>query len=451
MKKFAGQYPLISLMLTPAFRLAALCALLASAPASIVYSQQDPLLDVNREIGEKTHNVFRLTFEERTRWEEKAGVNFGKSVDQQDMLSRIRIGAQFRPLDWLKISAMGQDSRIPFYGIPAPNSVRDSIDLQEGYVELFGDRKTGFGALFGREMLDYGESRLIGSPQWSNVSRTYDAGRVYYRTAKARLELLMVSPVKVLPDEFNKPELGERIWGTYDVFSSVWRKASIDVYALRHSQNKIGGWTGAGTLGTNTFGGRVYGPLPGKFAYSLEGIGQTGELGPRTQRAYAWFTGLSRKVSVASHPLNLSAEYKVASGTKAGESNSGTFDQLSPANHDKFGHEDLFGWRNLKTFKSLETFNVTKAFAVNVMYTNDWLFSAADSLYNSQGGSIALSKKGAAGTHVGQELDSFVTYKYGAHLFGAGFGHFFKGEFIDNATAHINPRYFYVFQQYSFK
>jgi hypothetical protein len=32
------------------------------------------------------------------------------------MLSRIRVGMRFQPVDWFKISAMGQDSRVPFYG-----------------------------------------------------------------------------------------------------------------------------------------------------------------------------------------------------------------------------------------------------------------------------------------------------------------------------------------------
>ncbi len=150
-------------------------------------------------------------------------------------------------------------------------------------------------------------------------------------------------------------------------------------------------------------------------------------------------------------PLSLSIEYKGASGTRLGAANSSTFDQLAAANHDKFGHEDLFGWRNLKTIKSLETLSITKTVAVNVMYTNEWLFSGSDALYNSQGTPIAVSKSGAAGTHIGQELDSFLTWTWGAHLWGAGFGHFFKSEFIDNTTPHINPRYFYVFQQYSFK
>jgi hypothetical protein len=346
---------------------------------------------------------------------------------------------------------MGQDARAPFYGAGAPNTVRDTMDLQEGYIELFAKRKTGFGAIVGREMLNYGDSRLIGSPQWSNVSRTFDTGRAYYRTEKMRLEALMVSPVKVLPDKFNVPDLGERIWGTYDTFSKVWRGASIDAYALRHSQNKIGGWTAAGTLGTDTFGGRLYGPLPAKFAYDVEGVGQTGRAGLLEQRAYAYFAGASRKTAVFEKPLSFSAEYKVASGTRPGEANSSTFDQLSPANHDKFGQEDLFGWRNLRTLKSLESLNVTKAFAVNVMYSDEWLDSRSDSLYNSSGSAIATSKKGNNGTAVGQELDGFVTYKHGAHLFGAGVGHFFKGQFVVETTRDINPRYFYVFQQYSFK
>jgi hypothetical protein len=261
----------------------------------------------------------------------------------------------------------------------------------------------------------------------------------------------MVSPVKILQTRFSAPDLGERIWGMYDTFASVWRGASFDAYALRHSQNKIGGWTGAGTLGTDTFGGRFYGPLPDKFAYSFEGVGQAGHAGLLDQRAYAGFAGVSHNTSLFGHPLDLSVEYKLASGTRHAATDSGTFDQLSPANHDKFGQEDLFGWRNLRTLKSLETLGITKAFALNGMYTDEWLDSAFDSLYNSAGSVIATSKTGSAGTRVGQELDGFVTYKHGAHLLGAGFGHFFKGEFIDETTKNINPRYLYVFQQYSFK
>ena len=369
-------------------------ALVGIATFSVAFAQEDPLQQANQALKQATGNRMFFTFEERTRWEQKFGVNFGKSVNQQDMLSRLRIGFGVSPVSWLTVYAMGQDARVPYYGLAAPNTMRDTMDLQEAYVKLFDQRETGFGAAFGRSMLDYGESRVIGTPQWSNVARTYDQSRLYYRAPKARLEILMVSPVKVLPDAYNTPDLGERIWGTYDTFTRLWHGASVDAYALRHSQNKIGGWTGAGTLGTDSFGGRLYGPLPYGLAYSFEGIGQTGHAGLLTQRAYAWFSGISQKAKPWNKSLASSAEYKVASGTKLGASNSASYDQIAPANHDKFGHLDLFGWRNLKTFKVLESFGVTKALALNAMYTDDYLFSAADSLYNSQGSSIAVSKKG---------------------------------------------------------
>ena len=136
---------------------------------SVAFAQSDPVQDFDKHLRETTNDQFGFTFEERTRWEEKDGVNFGKSVNQQDMLSRIRIGADYTPFSWLTISAMGQDARAPFYGVTPPNTIRDTMDLQEAYIELFRKSKTGFGAIVGRQMLSFGESRLVGSPQWSNV------------------------------------------------------------------------------------------------------------------------------------------------------------------------------------------------------------------------------------------------------------------------------------------
>jgi Alginate export len=428
------------------FRLTTTGALIISAAHA-----QDPLAEANVKLKENTHHILSFGFEERTRWEERYGVNFGKSRDQQDMLSRLRIGVDFQPLSWLKLSAIGQDARAPLFGSSAPNTLRDTLDLQEGYLELFGSRKTGFQANFGRQMLDYGEARVIGTPQWTNVAKTFDGGRVRYKTAHLQVEALLLSPVKVAPDKFNVPDFGDRIWGTYNVFSDLLHHMSIDLYALRHSQNAIGGWSGAGTLGTNSYGSRLYGPLLSGYRYSLEGIAQGGHIGLKPQRAYAWYTGMSKQTAIARHAFIVSAEYKVASGGNPKGINSGTYDQLSPANHDKFGHQDLFGWRNLKTFRSLETLRITKAFAWNVMYSDERLYNRYDSVYNSQGSSIARSPTGTAGTHVGQELDTFLTYTWANQMFGAGFGHFFAGDFIRNTTPAVNPRYFYVFQQYTLK
>ena len=153
------------------------------------------------------------------------------------MVSRLRFGVWIRPYRWFAFNIMGQDARVPFYGLPAPNTLRDTADLQEAYFEL-GDRDTGFGANLGRQMLDYGESRVLGTGQWSNVAKTYDSARFFYRTKKVRLEALLISPVRIRPNDFNNPEFGERIWGTYNTFSSIGHGVSLDFYALCHSQNR---------------------------------------------------------------------------------------------------------------------------------------------------------------------------------------------------------------------
>lgn len=426
------------------------CTLLIACSGVFALGQKDPVAKGAALLHDASHDKLSVHIEERTRWEEKYGVSFGKAVNQQDMLSRVRIGMTYQPNRWLTFSGMGQDARAPFYGMPAPSSMRDSMDLQEGWIGI-GAKSNPFSFSFGRRMINYGETRVIGVPQWSNTSRTYDYGRMEYAKKKMTLDALMVSPVIVLPDSFNKPELGNRYWGTYDIFPSVWRGLSIDTYALRHSENKVGGWTSTGTLGTNSYGARFYGPLPSHFGYSLEGIAQNGHSGLLNQRAFAWYSAATHDSRIASRPLHVLVEYKGASGSHYGENHSSTFDQLTPANHDKFGHMDLFGWRNLKTVKNLDTISLTKALDFNVMYTDENLFSASDGLYPSSGSKISISTKGTAGTRVGQELDSFATFKIGRHTILAGFGHFFKGQFVQETTPGINPRYFYIAQEYTIK
>jgi hypothetical protein len=382
----------------------------------------------------------KLTFEQRVRYESREGRNFA--------LARTRLGVSLRAAEWLRLSAMAQDSRAPWYGPGAPSTIRDPIDLQEGYVELFGERKSGFGMTAGRMMLNYGEARLIGSPQWSNLSRTWDHARLYYRLPKARLEALMVSPVKIRIGEFNRPVLGDRIWGTYNAFPNFYRKNLLEVYLLRHDLNQ----PGAVKLGVNTLGFRLAGPFAAGSSFSVEAALQTGKAGPAKHRAGAWFASLSRRWTVGKRTLDLSGEYKFASGTDdpRNPSRSGTFDQLYPANHDKFGHQDLFGWRNIHDARSLATWGLTRDLALNFMYNSFWLASARDSLYNGSGRSIAHSATGAAGRHVGQEADLFATFKHSHFQFGAGYSRFFKGGFINQTTPALRPTYLYVFHTVSF-
>jgi alginate export protein len=399
----------------------------------------------------------KLDFEQRGRYETRTGNSFGGDADVETGLFRTRIGLTYFPVKWLKFSGMVQDSRAPWYGPNAPSSVRDPADLHEGYFELFPSCKKGFGMTAGRKMLNYGEGRLIGTPQWGNLSRTYDQARLYWRFPQAQLEVLLVSQVMVRIGEFNYPVLGDRVWGTYNVFPNFYKKHLLEAYVLRHDRNRPGGFTGGSSkngtdkAGVNTFGLRLTGPLASDFKYSLELALQYGKVGPADLRSNAWFSGITRRWAISGRTVDVSGEYKYASGTKnpSDPDRSGTFDQLYAANHDKFGHQDLFGWRNLHNIRTLVVMGVTRNIAINVMYDNYWLASRKDGIYNSSGKLIARSITGIAGSHVGQEADVFGTYKYKHFTFGAGYGYFFPGEFIQKTTPGVGPTYLYVFHTFS--
>jgi hypothetical protein len=406
-------------------------------------------------VGSASGGRLKLNLEWRVRYESRTGNSFGAAPDIATGLMRTRVSLTWLPAPWLKFSGMMQDSRAPGYGPNAPNTVRDSADLHEAYVEAARDR--GPGLSIGRQMLNYGEGRLLGTPQWSNLSRTYDVARAWYRFPKARIEALLVSPVTVRTDGFNRPELGQRVWGTYDSFPDFVGKHLLEAYALRHDQNRPGGFAGGdrahGTdkLGVNTFGFRLAGPLAKAARYSVEAAAQNGKIGPATQRAMAWFASAARHWTPGGKPLDVSVEYKYASGTRdpADAGRSSTFDQMFPSNHDKFGHQDLFGWRNIHNLRSLANLGVSKNFALNFMYDDFRLASPRDALYNGSGKAIARSATGSAGRHVGQETDLFATYKWQSLTFGAGYGYLFAGDFLRRATEGIAPGYIYVFQTYT--
>lgn len=400
-------------------------------------------------VEKQTDGKVSISGEFRVRFEDREGVTFGKDVDRSTALLRSRFGMVYRPVSWLKIGGMVQDARAPLYGTNAPNSARNMVDLQEAYVEINSNAKRGFGFSGGRMMMNYGDGRLIGTPQWGNAGRTYDEGRAWWRAGKVQVEFLALSIVKVDLKGFDKPILGDRLWGTYNTLPEFIKGHKVEAYYLRRDQNRPGGYTGSGTIGVNTFGSRWAGPLAHGWKYVVEGAAQTGHTGLATQRSGAFVSTFSHKYG----KFDVLGEYKYASGSDnpQDKTRNNTFDQLYGANHDRFSHQDLFGWRNIHNVKAMATYAVNKKVTLNTMYGNFWLASAKDSLYNGSGKAIVASAAGTAGRHVGDDVDFFGTYKPVKGVqFGAGAGFFRKGEFIEKTTPGVSPLYFYVFQSYTF-
>ncbi|MCC6538143.1 MAG: alginate export family protein [Bryobacterales bacterium] len=426
--------------------------LLAPALVAVAADFADPGKELNDYLAAKTQKRLQLTFELRQRLEDRTGIAFGRDRDIMAEYVRFRLGAIVRPVSWVKAVALLQDTRTAGYGLPAPGNVRDPHDLQEAYVELMSASQQGVGLTVGRQMIGYGDTRLIGSPQWAYAARTWDTARLYYVTAKARWEFLHISPIQTRGDAFNRPVLGDRIWGMYNTFKDAGgRKGSVtDVYLLRHDQNRAGGFTGLGSLGVNVFGSRWLVPLSKNWRAVFEGVLQNGHVGSLDHRAAGAVALAGYKTQIFKRALDSANEYKYASGTDPNSGRSGTFDQLYPAAHDKLGHVDLIGWRNVHNLRSVNTLTIRKGWTAVLMYNATWLANPRDALYNLQSRVIVRSPNGGAGRWVGQEVDLFSNWQWQSFIIGGGVGRFIPGTFIKRTTPAPRSHLIYLTTSYTF-
>ena len=153
------------------------------------------------------------------------------------------------------------------------------------------------------------------------------------------------------------------------------------------------------------------GKLPRAFDYSGEVAVQTGSVGPDTVSAWAGHMLVGKSLGgVPLHP-RLFGEYNYASGDEnRTDGTRGTFDQLYPTAHDKYGLADQVGWRNIEHVRGGVEFKPTTKAQVTASYHTWWLASATDALYSAGGAVVARSVAGTAGRHVGQEIDAQLTY-----------------------------------------
>jgi len=110
----------------------------------------------------------RLRFEAReNNFDFNNGVD--DATDDEWLLQRFRIGVLVKPAPWLKVYAQGQDARE--FGSERPNipgvlaaEGDDQFDLRQAYFEAGDSTKFPLALKIGRQILSYGDERLIGSP-----------------------------------------------------------------------------------------------------------------------------------------------------------------------------------------------------------------------------------------------------------------------------------------------
>lgn len=383
-----------------------------------------------------------------------AGGGFRKDNDDAYYLNRLRINLKLQPTEWLKIYFQGQDARALWKNQkpPAP-PFHDLMDLRLGYLELGDTEKKAVGLRIGRQDLRFGEERLVGVSDWTNTARSFDGLRATIRHPGYRLDAFAVSVVNIREGKFDKSVAGNNLYGLYGGLENLIPKSTIEPYFFWRRAPKLPTETGTrGKLGFATIGYRWVGKLPGNFDYGTEMAKQAGSLGTDNVGAWAghWVVGYT----LAHAPLKprIFVEYNYASGDhNPKDSKRGTFDQLYPTAHDKYGLADQVGWRNIRDARSGVEFNPHPKWLTTVRYHSWWLADPHDGLYNSSGTLVVRVLNGSAGRHVGQELDLQALYSLTPQTkIAFGYAHIFPGTFLEKATPGQAYSFPYLMLSYAF-
>jgi hypothetical protein len=287
---------------------------------------------------------------------------------------------------------------------------------------------------------------------WLNAARTFDAAKVSIRGRTLQLEVFGASVVRVLDGAFDTSGNGNRFAGVYAVAPSLVTNGSVEPYVFwQRDQNLTTETATLGTLNVTTVGVRWIGRLPANIEYNTDTAVQTGSLATDDVRAWAGHYGL-RTPAAGKVAFRVSSEFNYASGDEnPADGVRGTFDQLYPTAHDKYGLADQVGWRNIRHVRAGIELSPVRALPVDVSYHSWWLSEEHDGLYSAGGALLARVATGAVSKHVGQEIDVQASRALTPQLqLAAGYAHIFPGAFLKQTTPGASYGHPYVMATYIF-
>ena len=428
----------------------------SSGQPSSQASKPDPsswLFPIDK-LNESLPSWLRFGGEYRDRLEGPIGISYNGTNDFY-LLDRFRLNVAIQPNDWLKFYGEVQDSRIFFnHHIANANPFEDSWTLWQSYVQVGSSSSGWVDALAGRQVLAFGDERVIGPSNWLNVGRTFDVARVDVHHPGYQVAIFASSVVPGSNTFLHRAIPGNNFYGIYGSFKNIIPRGTFEPYVLWRlapGNFALPETAGRGHLNEVTIGLHLKGTLPAEFDYDTEFDGQKGSLGASSIGAWAGYAGVGKMFPNVVAAPRVFIEGNYASGTKnpAGR-DWNTFDQLYPSGHDKYGFTDQVGRKNLVQFRVGVEETVTKKWKFKQAFEGFWLATSHDNFYASSG-AIAVSAHPGANRHIGNEIDLIGEYQMNKGLnFGFGYARLFAGAFLKTATQGHDYSYPFAYVEYNF-
>lgn len=408
------------------------------------------------------------------------------STDDDYVLNQTRLWADADVNEHLRVFIQIQDSRA--FGAegttvgyannstsPSDNGPENSmLDIHQGYFDLRKLFDLPLTVRVGRQEIVWGDHRVLGNFVWSNVGRTFDAGRFMWDTDTIHAEVIAA---KVDEDGFllNGQLSGkaggsggsdENMYAAQLAFKKLVPSALLELmYICKSDQddsylNSTLVATGnvahayGDPINIHDFGARIDGKVPNLDAidYTLESHAQVGNYGTQNQEAWAFAgkTGYTFK-NVAWTP-RLGFEYDYASGdSDPHDKTHETFDNLYPTNHMAgiYGFADLVSWQNMHDFRGNVKVSPTKKMTAQADYHYFLLAEEGDGWYLANASLASGTRPGGgydtSSDKLAQEVDLTVSYDlYKNVKLLAGYSYFAAGNWIENNIGGTDTNWGYL-------
>lgn len=418
----------------------------------------DVVTTLQKSDGESLRWQFKLSGDERLRYEYKQDFDFNKSKKDNggQFYHRLRLNALVSLADeYLKskidIFIEGLDAQTGGYHIKANAGQTDDFDLHQAFVKVYSLFGSDFDFKAGRQEINYGEGRLIGAPAWSNRMSHFDAGIFHYHHGGFFADTLFGQNVKYDDDKFNRSRNEEMLGGIYAGYQKDKAAPLLETYFLNLIDIK-----GANDIHRYTIGGRLKRSIAEGTVVDIEIPFQFGKTGTTTAgtkdiEAYALHADVSKSWGNVKWKPKLIFSYDEASGDKdPNDSVNNTFIPLYQSTHSPYGLMDLFRWENIRNPEVSLTFSPTEKFRFTPQLDFFWLQSKFDSWYNASGTATRTQTSGDRNYYVGSEASIRFNYDFTKNIkWESGYAHFFSGGYAKDTGADDDVDW--VYSQLSLK
>jgi hypothetical protein len=278
---------------------------------------------------------------------DRATGNTGEGFIEQRTRVNVRAGVN----DTTKVFIQLQDSRD--WGVETSTATSgddvQAVDLSQGYLELSDVLDQPLTIRLGRQALAYGNHRLVGSFEWSNNARRFDAIKFMYKQDAFDVDA-WVSKVS----ETNVGDGDTDFNGIYLTLKNI-PDNTVELYLL----NERDGSTASSQYDQDeyTYGARLNGKL-NDADYTVEIVAQRGDTGTeaasgnsieRDALAYAIKAGYTFPDMLGG--LRVGAEYDSGTGDETGSADKlESVNNLYPTNHYLYGFTDDIGWSDMQAW-----------------------------------------------------------------------------------------------------